>query len=919
MNTYASQAERESPLIHLIENELEQARHMTDALGRAHYRVRHFSDWNTFVTAVDKDENSAAVIIDMTFLEGDLSGAEAIEKIHSKFLNCPPVLFLSESDDILTRLSAHQTGASRFLVKPVEAGKLVRSLDQLACRIPTQAYRVLLVDSDPLLLNSHAEVLRQAGMVVHTEQELLKTLDAINKFKPDVLLLDDRMPDINSLEFAAVLNEDEAFASLPILFLSSEADLSKQLMELNLGDAHFLTKPVEHDHLVNAVVVCARKHRETSDVDEVLKHSLYEKRREHLALNHHAIVSVADATGNITYVNDLFCETSGYSREELIGNNHRIIKSEVHSDAFFTQMWTTISEGNVWQGDLCNRRKDGSHYWVESTIVPFMDKAGLPYQYVSIRTDITHVKHVEKQATTAAERLRRSQIFANIGTWDWNIQTDDLFWSERIAPLFGYPDGELETTYENFIAAVHPDDRDKVVNAVNACIEGRAEYNMEHRVIWPDGQIRWLQEKGDITLDKDGKPQHMLGVVMDIHNLKMAEKARQESEERLVFAVEGAGDGIWDWDMPSGEMLFSGHYEEMLGFNKGGLEKTIDAWVSSVHPDDLSRVQQNLQEYLEGKIPHYSIELRLRCKDGSYKWILCRGTIVERDGENKPLRMIGIHSDITRRKQADEKLSRFKSTLDGLNDCVWMFEPASLKFFYINQGTVGQLGYSEAEMMNMTVVDIKPEYDEAKFRQMISPLISGEMDALSVETVHRHKSGQLIPVEISLQYVEPKDGSARFVAVVRNTTERMEADNRLRESEERNRLLLESVGEGVYGLDTEGKATFVNPAACEILGYTAEEMIGQPMHELIHHSFPDGSPYPADGCLINAVLTNGKTYKVDNEVFWCKDGSSIPVEYTGMPVMKDDVIVGVVATFADISERIESEHRVRTGNDCCPC
>jgi DNA-binding response OmpR family regulator len=215
MNTAAA-----SPLVYLIENELEQTRHMTDALEQAHYRVCHFSDWDAFEKAGDKGENPAAVIMDMAFLEGNLAGAEAIEKIHSKCLSCPPVLFLSESDDILTRLSAHQAGASRFLVKPVEAGKLVRSLDQLTCRISTQAYRVLLVDNDPLLLDSQAEVLRQAGLAVHTEQELLKTLDAINKFKPDVLLLDDSMPDISSIEFAAALNDDEAFAFLlnPIIW-----------------------------------------------------------------------------------------------------------------------------------------------------------------------------------------------------------------------------------------------------------------------------------------------------------------------------------------------------------------------------------------------------------------------------------------------------------------------------------------------------------------------------------------------------------------------------------------------------------------------------------------------------------------------------------------------------------------------------
>jgi len=118
-------------------------------------------------------------------------------------------------------------------------------------------------------------------------------------------------------------------------------------------------------------------------------------------LDHHAIVSIADRFGNITYINEKFCEISGYSRDELIGRNHRILKSEEHSTEFYQDLWQTISQGNVWQGEICNRRKDGTHYWVESTISPFVDKTGKPYKYVSIRTDITHLLDAKIEAEKA--------------------------------------------------------------------------------------------------------------------------------------------------------------------------------------------------------------------------------------------------------------------------------------------------------------------------------------------------------------------------------------------------------------------------------------------------------------------------------------------------------------------------------------
>jgi PAS domain S-box-containing protein len=124
--------------------------------------------------------------------------------------------------------------------------------------------------------------------------------------------------------------------------------------------------------------------------------------------------------------------------------------------------------------------------------------------------------HAYEELRQSEERLQRSQTFANIGTWDWNIENGDLFWSERIAPLFGYAPGKLETTYANFIQAIHPDDRDRVMSAVNACIEQGREYNLEHRVLWPDGSVHWLLEKGDVVRDATGKALKMLGVVQDI-------------------------------------------------------------------------------------------------------------------------------------------------------------------------------------------------------------------------------------------------------------------------------------------------------------------------------------------------------------------------------------------------------------------
>jgi len=634
--------------VYLVSNDELLSQGLILKLEQNKFIVKSFPNVNDFVNAFF-DKKPDAIIMDLDFNEDNSSVEDVISQLVKEYEHIPPVVFISEHNDMQARLASARAGAQRYFCKPVDFNKLYTTLLGMVTPDNIEPYKILLLDDDVDLLKYYETVLVESGMEVRAISNPFKVLQALDGFKADLIILDVYMPKCSGPEIAKIIRQDDDFALTPVMFLSSESNIDAQLHAMNLGGESFTLKSISDTHLVSTIKLKAQRSRAVNKINSDLKHSFRESQFQVITSNEHNIVSEADIKGNITYINEKFCEVSGYGVDELLGQNHRILKSNYHPESFYTSMWSTISNGEIWQGLICNFSKSGKEYWVESTIVPFLDDMGKPYKYVSARTDVTLV--IQSEA-----RLEQSQKFAKIGTWDWNIKTGEIYWSDIIWPLLGYKKEKTDATYDNFVSAIHPDDRALVTAAIKDCVDNNADYDIAHRIIWPDKSIHWIHTSGNVIRDQKGEALHMLGISKDISEHKRAEEKLFSSEERLKFAVEGVGDGVWDWNMNTNIVNYSPLWMEMLGYRENELAYTFDTFKKLVHPNDMPRIKKSLDDYLSKKIKEYNVDIRLLCKDKSYKWILSRGQVVEVDNNGLAVRMVGIHSDITSIKENEQKI-----------------------------------------------------------------------------------------------------------------------------------------------------------------------------------------------------------------------------------------------------------------------
>jgi PAS domain S-box-containing protein len=275
----------------------------------------------------------------------------------------------------------------------------------------------------------------------------------------------------------------------------------------------------------------------------------------------------------------------------------------------------------------------------------------------------------EKALRKSERAMSERQYLAHLGTWEWDLSSGSMSWSDESFRLFGFEPRSFFPAIEDIKRCLHPEDRPRFIEDLMQLAETGQSQEVSYRVMHADGEVRHVRTLATAEMDVDGKPRRLLGMMQDISETVQAEQAYleaqfslQQTEERWQFALQNNGLGVWDWNIISGFVLYTDRLQEMLGYAPGEWPQHVDSWASRVHPDDLPLVMSEMNRCLVGETPDYICEHRLRRKDGGWLWVQDVGRIVSFTKDGKPQRMIGTQMDIHVRKQA-EMLNRKRITL----------------------------------------------------------------------------------------------------------------------------------------------------------------------------------------------------------------------------------------------------------------
>ncbi len=542
----------------------------------------------------------------------------------------------------------------------------------------------------------------------------------------------------------------------------------------------------------------------------------------------------------------------------------------------------------------------GTHIWLSITSIPlFQPAATTPFQTYSTFEDITRLKKQQDELKDR-EKLFKS-LFENHAAVKLMVDPDTgaiIDANHAAAEFYGWSRDEMQNKFIQEINTLAPEELGKEMEKARSM--DKLFFEFQHRLA--DGSIRNVEVYSSRI---EGRNKDFLySIIHDVTDRKTAEKDLIKSKERFSLAMEATKDGLWDWDVITGELYFSPGYAEMLGYEEEELNPHLQTWLDLLHPQDKENALQKVMNCKENLTDSFAVEFRMQAKNGDWVWILGRGSAVRRDESGKALRMTGTHSDITRRKVAEESLRQqeffYRNILASINDAVFLTDDqGSLTYVCPNADVIFKR--SDHELLEIGNIE------SILGSRLIKPgeLTDKQPEVNNRECEIRDLDGRIrhLLVNIKLVPVELHDRGT-YLYCCRDVTTKKQTEDLFLQTQERYRHIVENANEGIRMLDKNGRIIYLNSTMAEMLGYLPLEIILQSVWDFIH---------PEDLDKFSEIWEErklGKDGKYELRLLH-RNGSTVWTTVSSTPMFKQGEFIGSFALVTDITEKKRMEEELQ--------
>ena len=462
-------------------------------------------------------------------------------------------------------------------------------------------------------------------------------------------------------------------------------------------------------------------------------------------------------------------------------------------------------------------RKDGSIFYADISGAVFTI-AGHRYQAGFLR-DVSERHRIQQERRRHQSMLERAEKIAHVGSWTLDLVRNQLHWSNEVYLIFELDPASFHASYEAFLDAIHPDDRERVQAAYEQSLADRSAYCVDHRLRFADGRIKYVRERGESEYDATGRVLCSIGTVQDVSAEKAAELHLAERQKELHTLLESVRAVPWRVEVASQRFIYIGpQIEALLGY-PAAYWRRIEDWAEAIHPEDRAQATGFCAGQTAAGRDH-EFEYRALTAAGRCVWIRDVVALLK-DERGQVTDLIGFFLDVTEAKRAEEALraseAQYRAVIETSGDGFWLVDNQG-RLLEVNEAYCRRSGYSREDLVGRSIHQFEAQETAEEIARHIAIVLERGSDLF--ETRHRAQNGELWDLEISVSHTPV--GGGRFCCFLRDITERKRTEAQLHLVSQ----VFKNTSEGILITDARGVILDVNDAYCQLMGYRREEMLG---------------------------------------------------------------------------------------------